>query len=353
MKKVDCIIVGQGIAGTMLSWFLMQEGFRVLVIDDGKKNAASRVAAGIINPVSGRRFEPAWMYDEIYPFAKTTYAELSALLNVNILTERNLWTVFPSEQLRDAFNAKAGKGSNEKYTVIPQDLQYGEYLQQTLGAAIIKGATVNLKEFLPAYRQYLEDKEALLPVHFELSALEVISNEEVRYGDYTANRIIFCDGVAASANPYFQAIKFLPNKGEVLMIQIPGLETSDIIKKSITLVPQPEGLFWAGSSFAWNYPDELPTSEQRVHLEEKIQQLLKVPYEVKDHLAAVRPSGDDRRPIAGFHPEYPAIGIFNGLGTKGCSLAPLMAAHFARVIGKKEELMAEIAVNRYFNKPRR
>lgn len=352
MKQVDYIIVGQGIAGTMLSWFLMKRGYRVMVIDDEKKNSASRVAAGIINPVSGRRFEPAWLYEEIFPFAKSTYDELSALLKINIFTERNLWTVFPSAQMRDAFKSKADKETNGKYAFIPQMLQYEDYLQQHFGAAVIKGATVNLKNLLPAYRQMLIGKEALLNEHFDLSQLQLVDNVQVTYHDIAAKKIIFCDGAAAAENPYFKSIKFLPNKGEVLIIRIPGLESSDIIKKSITLVPQPDGRYWAGSSFAWDYADELPTAAQRQVLEEKIQQLLKVPYEVTEQQAAVRPSGHDRRPIAGFHPAYPLIGIFNGLGTKGTSLAPLMAEHFSRVIAGEGALMPEITINRYFNTPR-
>ncbi|NIG51975.1 FAD-binding oxidoreductase [Chitinophaga sp. Cy-1792] len=348
MKQVDYIIIGQGIAGTMLSWFLRQRGYKVLVIDDAKFNSASRVAAGIINPVSGRRFEPAWLYDEIFPFAKSTYAELSALLNINILTERQLWNVFPSLQLKEAFDAKVSKGLTDKYTAVPESLQYEAYLQQPFGAAIIFGATVNLRAFLPAYRALLAAEGALLEETFDLNKL-VINPSGVQYGEISAQKIIFCDGMATARNPYFEKIKFLPNKGEVLQIKVPGLETSDIIKKSITLVPQEDGTFWAGSSFVWDYVDEQPTWVQRDHLEEKLRQLLKVPYDVVGHLAAVRPSGNDRRPMIGFHPEFPVIGIFNGLGTKGCSLAPFMAAHFTDVLAGEVKLMPEVDVNRYFN----
>ncbi|MFB6457538.1 NAD(P)/FAD-dependent oxidoreductase [Chitinophaga sp. Hz27] len=348
MKQVDYIIIGQGIAGTMLSWFLKQRGNKVLVIDDAKFNSASRVAAGIINPVSGRRFEPAWLYDEIFPFAKSTYAELSALLNINILTERRLWNVFPSLQLKEAFDAKVSKGLTDKYTAVPQALQYEEFLQQPFGVAIIFGATVNLKSFLPAYRKMLAAENALLDDTFDINKL-IINESDVTYCGISAKKIIFCDGMATASNKYFEKIKFLPNKGEVLLVRIPGLETSDIIKKSITLVPQEDGTFWAGSSFVWDYADEQPTWVQRDHLEEKLRQLLKVPYDVTGHLAAVRPSGNDRRPIIGFNPEYPALGIFNGLGTKGCSLAPFMAAHFSDVLAGTTSLMPEVDVNRYFN----
>ncbi|MET3874728.1 glycine/D-amino acid oxidase-like deaminating enzyme [Chitinophaga sp. OAE865] len=345
MRNADYIIVGQGIAGTMLSWFLLQAGKKVIVIDDGKPNSASRVAAGIINPVSGRRFEPAWMYDTIYPFAKTTYEQLSALLQVPVFTERELWTVFPSMQMREAF---LNKTTGNEYTQLPAVMKYAAFLDQPYGAAIVRGATVNLRSLLPAYRRYLQDQDALVEAHLDIERLEIRENKVV-YGDISAAKIIFCDGAGTPGLPFFKEIKFLPNKGEVLLVKIPGLETGDVIKKGITLVPQANGLFWGGSSFVWDYEDDRPTLKQREILEKSLRQLLKVPYEIVDQLSAVRPSGNDRRPIAGFHPQLPPVGLFNGLGTKGCSLAPFMAAHFRDVLLANAPLMPEIDLKRYFN----
>jgi 2-polyprenyl-6-methoxyphenol hydroxylase-like FAD-dependent oxidoreductase len=68
MQK-DFIIVGQGAAGTFLSWYLLKEGFDIIVIDQVDKKAASYTAAGMINPVTGRRIVKSWMIDEIMPFA--------------------------------------------------------------------------------------------------------------------------------------------------------------------------------------------------------------------------------------------------------------------------------------------
>lgn len=345
MKKVNYLIVGQGIAGTMLSWFLIQAGKKVMVADDARPGSASRVAAGIINPVSGRRFEPAWMYDTIYPFARAAYRQLSELLQVPVFTERRLWTVFPSLQMKEAFLKKT---TGNDYTEWPGAPEYEQFLDQPYGAAIVKGATVNLRALLPAYRHYLRAQEALLEMHLDPGALEITA-AGVFYGDIQAERVIFCNGAAAAALSFFREVKFLPNKGEALMIKVPGLQTADIIKKSITLVPQEEEeLFWAGSSFVWDYEDDHPTAVQREALEKSIAQLLKVPYEVAGHLSAIRPSGHDRRPVAGFHPQHPAIGIFNGLGTKGCSLAPFMAAHFKDVLVNNAALMPEIDLQRYF-----
>ncbi|HEY0272659.1 MAG TPA: FAD-dependent oxidoreductase, partial [Chitinophaga sp.] len=102
----DYLIIGQGIAGTLLSWHLLQAQKDILVIDAPRPHTASRIAAGIINPVSGRRFELAWAYDRIYPFARDTYREMGVLLGTEAFVERDIWTVFPSAQMEAAFHAK-------------------------------------------------------------------------------------------------------------------------------------------------------------------------------------------------------------------------------------------------------
>jgi glycine/D-amino acid oxidase-like deaminating enzyme len=338
--NVDYLIVGQGTAGTLLSYTLLQEGASVIVIDDHKKNSASRVAAGVINPVSGRRFTIAWKYDEIYPVAKKTYQQLEELLGVPVFKERDIWNVLPSQQLKEG-------AAGLEYMKVPETNRYADFLDQPYGAAIVKGATTLLYNLLPAWRKYLKD--ALREEKFDINHLQINAGS-VTYKDITARRIIFCEGAATVNNPWFKDIPFLLNKGEVLKVRVPGLVTDDIIKRSITLVPQEPEIFWVGSTFAWDYPDEEPTDDKRAFLEAGLQQLLKVPYEVLDQLAAVRPSGTDRRPMMGLHPEHPVLGIFNGLGTKGSSLAPAMAAEFAAHLLKNEPLAAETDIKRFFNR---
>ena len=67
---VDYIIVGQGICGTFLSWNLLKKGKSVLVIDEANPYSSSKVANGVINPVTGRRIVTVWMADELFPFCK-------------------------------------------------------------------------------------------------------------------------------------------------------------------------------------------------------------------------------------------------------------------------------------------
>ena len=87
--QVDHIIVGQGISGSFLSWYLIKEGKSVLVIDEENATTASRVAAGIINPVTGRRMVTVWMAEELFPFAWKAYNEFGAELGITAISQNN------------------------------------------------------------------------------------------------------------------------------------------------------------------------------------------------------------------------------------------------------------------------
>ncbi len=74
--QIDILIIGQGISGTCLSYYLSRENVSFLIIDDERKNAPSRVAAGIINPVTGRRIVRTWMIEELLPYTWNFYTQL-------------------------------------------------------------------------------------------------------------------------------------------------------------------------------------------------------------------------------------------------------------------------------------
>ena len=76
MKNFDFIIVGQGLAGSLLAYELLKADKKVLLIDENKTFTSSKIAAGIIQPFSGRRIEKAWKADILIPFAKNIYCEI-------------------------------------------------------------------------------------------------------------------------------------------------------------------------------------------------------------------------------------------------------------------------------------
>ena len=103
---IDFLIIGQGICGTMLSWFLQKAGKSFLIIDDNNADAPSKVSAGIINPVTGRRFVYSWMIDTVMPFATQTYKEVGNFFNQEMIVQKDIIDFFPSPQMLDAFTTR-------------------------------------------------------------------------------------------------------------------------------------------------------------------------------------------------------------------------------------------------------
>src|SRR5215813_14770815 len=87
---VEFIIVGQGISGTFLSYYLYKEKRSFVVIDNNDVNSPSRIAAGVINPVTGRRMVTVWMADEVLPFAWQAYQQIGNDLTITAISQKNI-----------------------------------------------------------------------------------------------------------------------------------------------------------------------------------------------------------------------------------------------------------------------
>lgn len=342
----DCIIVGQGISGTWLSYFFRKAGLQVLVIDDAQKNAASRMAAGIINPVTGRRIVKTWMIDELLPLVWESYHTLGEELDIVAIEQKNIIDFFPTPQMKLAF---AERFENDKtYLAMPAD--ENKFLPQfryDFGYGEIAPCyLVNLYGILNAWRKHLSSNNVLLEEKYEAKYV-TLNQQSVRYKEHSADKIIFCDGVASASSSFFQNLPFAPNKGEVIWIEAPDLPATHIFKKGMNIVPWSDGIFWVGSSYEWQFEHDQPTETFRQKTTSLLDHWLKVPYKIIRHEASVRPATIERRPFIGFHPLQPAVGIFNGMGTKGCSLAPFFAMQMAEHLKTGSAIHPEGDIRRF------
>jgi len=132
---------------------------------------------------------------------------------------------------------------------------------------------------------------------------------------------------------FWKKLPYVYNKGEALVAQIDKLPQDKIYKHgAFSFVPWYNQLWWIGSSYENNFETTAPTEQFRQAAITSIKQVLKIPFEIKAHLAAMRPAVIERRPFVGFHPNYKAVAILNGMGTKGCSLAPYFAKELCEAI---------------------
>jgi glycine/D-amino acid oxidase-like deaminating enzyme len=342
----DIIIVGQGISGTVLSSALMEQHQKVLVIDDGNKKAASKIASGVINPVTGRRIVKTWQIDEVMPAAVRIYKALENKLNTQIIRQCNIVNFHASEQMQKAFTSRLAEDPTFLSSPSLSDAITAAF-DGPFGYGVIDPCwLVHLENILTAWRQYLIEKNALLEDVFDFKKLE-LTTEKIVYKNYTANKIIFCEGAKGQENPYFKQLPFAPNKGEALLVNIKDLDNGYIYKKTVSIVPWKDSIFWVGSNYEWdNYNDD-PSPSFKEKTMAALNEWLNVPYEVIDHLAAIRPANTQRRPFVGMHPVYNNIGVFNGMGTKGCSLAPYFAEQLASHILQQTTLDNEASIDRF------
>jgi len=343
---VDYLIIGQGISGTWLSYYLQKANKSFIVIDNAQPNSASRVAAGIINPVTGRRIVKTWMIDELLSFLIPAYEELGNELNIKAIEKKSLIDFHPTPQMKIAFDERVKENADLLFH--PDDQwQYQNIFNYDLGFGEVDPCyVVNLKEILPAWRKKLLSNNQLLEEDFEITELKQ-ADAGINYKNIKAEKIFFCDGIHSSQNPFFKNLPFALNKGEAILIEATGIPSTHIFKKGMMLTSIQKDLFWLGSNYLWEFPDDQPTELFRKQTELLVRSWLKVPFKIVDHKASVRPANIERRPFVGFHPTYKNVGILNGMGTKGCSLAPFFAKQLTDHLNSGNEILAEADIKRF------
>jgi glycine oxidase len=344
MENYDYIIIGQGLAGTLLAYFLIEAGQRVLIIDNHGQGSASKIAAGVINPITGRRIVKSWRIDEFLPFAKQVYQDIETKYGISIWQDRTIIRTFKNAEDENEWLLRSAWSDYRPYcnlgstpSVFQQSIKpfygFGE---------IIQAAQVNIPVLVDFFRKKWEQEGILIYENWQ-----TIPENIDKFAALKGKKIIFCEGANGALNPYFKWLPFNLDKGELLIVKIPNLNLNSIFKNNISLVPLGNDLYWVGATNEWNSPDDKPTEAKKQLIVNELRDILQIDFDTIDHKSALRPTVQDRRPFIGFHPKNTQMAIFNGFGTKGASLIPYWAAHFRHVIVRVALLDKEVDIKRF------
>lgn len=344
-SQLDYIIVGQGLVGTWMSYYAQKAGKSFIVINDPTIPSSTAVASGVINPVTGRRIVQTWMIDVLLPNAIAAYKELGKHLNETLIREAPVVLLHPSIQMKESFEYRLGHEnvylSNNKAT------DFDAFFKTPFGTGQIDSSYwIDLNTMLYAWKKKLIAGDSFIEERFELTDL-VVEKGQVQWKDYTAKHLIFCDGNNSMHNTYFKALPFAPNKGEALIVSIEGLPNQFVYKQAISIVPWKDNLFWVGSNYEWDFTDASPSIAFKEKMIHALDNFLKVPYTIVDHLTGIRPANTERRPFVGVHPSYPSLAICNGMGTKGCSLAPYFTKQIIDYLDNRKAIDPEADIQRF------
>jgi glycine/D-amino acid oxidase-like deaminating enzyme len=346
MRHVDVAIVGQGLAGTALAWHLRWAGARTLVVDREPAVTASRVAAGLVTPVTGKRLARTWRLDDLLPAAVAFYRRVEAETGTPVFHPRRMVRLFRDDAERAAYAGRAaGFGGLVADPDPPPD---GRWFAAPLGGfEMPTAAQLDVPRYLDASRRHFADgylradvdpvaDVALSPGRVDLPRLGV-----------TADRLVFAQGFAAVGNPWFPRVRWNAARGDILTVRVPGLDERRIVHRGVWLAPAGGDLFRAGSTYDRSDLTDAPTAAGRDEVCGRLRAFLRPPFEVVDHRAAVRPIVLDQRPVIGLHPDHPQLGYFNGLGSKGTLQAPFVAARLADLLTAGRAADPELDLGRW------
>ncbi|MBC8110631.1 MAG: FAD-binding oxidoreductase [Verrucomicrobia bacterium] len=345
----DYLVVGQGIAGTVLTYTLLQAEKKVLVIDNLTQVSASQVAAGIYNPVTGMRLAKTWLADDIFPYLENFYAVMQNHLHSQFFKSCVVYRPYDSIAQQNTWIARTEHPDLKKYILnasespVPEDFMFHELG----GLETFFSGWVDVNRMLEECRKYFQARDCYEATVFDFQDL-LLTDEKVSWKGLEAKKIIFCEGIYAAANPFFDFLPFKAVKGEILSLEIPETDLQVIVNQGVYLFQLPDKTFRAGATYDWDINNWQITDTARQTLASQLDKLLKKPYQIIGQQAGVRPATPDRKPFVGLHPVHKQIGIFNGLGTKGISLAPFLAAKFVAFLESGKELSKEVQIDRYF-----
>ena len=347
--KVDFIIVGQGLTGTLLANELLRQNKTVMAFDDPAAPKASLVAAGIINPVVFRRMTKSWLVDDAFPTMEKTYRQLENLLQEELYFPSRM-VKFLSEEGVAFWKEKAFANQLETYIDAETDLNFrnSNITNHYSFNCVNKSGRLDIQKLISVFSKLLTRQNSLRKVKFDFEKLS-IKADLVSYEEITAEKIIFCEGPSASQNPYFKNLKFKHSKGEILELKIPELNLNEIISDEVFVMPMGDDCYKVGATYSWDDLNRETTDSAREELLAKLKKITPLIPEIISQKAGIRPTMHDRKPVIGFHPKYPSIGIFNGLGSKGVLLGPYFARQLADyLVGISDYIHPEADIKRYF-----
>jgi hypothetical protein len=336
MKNREHIIIGWGLAGSIMAWqlFFNKKSFFVY---DSTKNDSTKTAAGVVNPIVFKRLTKSWQADVLMPYADMFYQKIEKELNNKVISPKHIYKIFSSFEDQNDWMTKQSDERFDNYLLpinpsfkidrIIAPYGYGEV--KTFG-------NLDTNKFLKLSKLFFISKGILF-------------NDEVF--DYTAinkeNNYFFCEGYDLVNNPFFNYLPLKPTHGDTLIIKTNQLNFEGIINKNMFVMHIKDNLFKVGATYNWELKEPTCTEKGKEELIEKLNQFAEFDYEIVSQQAGIRPTVKDRRPLIGTHPKHDNLYVFNGLGTKGVMIAPFYANQLINCLLRGAELDKEVNITRY------
>jgi len=342
-REYNFIIVGQGLAGSILAYTLINKGQSVLVIDNNLHGSASSVAAGIINPVTGHRLNITDRFEEYYPTAKHWYQSLEDTSKITFWHSVKQIRLIKNQGQKEYLEQRTTEAAYDNLLglEIVTSSDDGALKPNEFGAIEIqRTATVDAAVVLSTLKDWLIERQSYQCAKLDYD--EVAANTSgFKVGNYRAKYLVFCEGYQAIHNPWLQHLPFKLAKGEILTVKTEPELNNSLLSWGNWLVST-NGLAKLGSNFVWNDLSLNPSQTSRESLLASLLENTNMNVKVLEHKTGIRPTTTQRKPFVGAIGKLKNAYCFNGFGSKGCLLIPHYAELFSEHLLTDQPLPQEL-----------
>lgn len=315
------LIVGQGLAGTALGLTCEEAGVEFVVADSGTAPAASRVAAGLVNPVAGRRWTLGEDFPRLGPLAAAAYQRWGRRLGAELWHPLALVRRCEDAAERELVRTRWARG------------QFGPYAQgMDEGGLIVRGAArVDVPLLLARAAAHWEAAGRLRRRDVRREELEWTSGAP-RWRGESFCAVVLCTGASLLARGFLGPAPLVPVKGEVLVVGGAGISSTEARLARHWLVGEGQGRARVGATYDPGREDLEVQAASRAALRASAEALAGRTVTVLEHAAGVRLAAPDRRPVAGWIPGLAGLGTLLALGSKGVLRAPELAERWVATL---------------------
>ena len=347
--EVDYLIIGSGLAGIAFAETCLLQHKKIMVLNDTSQNSTT-IAGGLYNPIVLKRFTKIWeaeaqlaisipFYKKLEDKLGTTFLyEIPLLRKLNNIEEQNNW--FAASDKTNLSKYLSGELETLNNKAVQSNYKFGK---------VHETGFLDTKKLKESYTNFLKTKNCYSEATFDYSKLE-INEDFIEYKDIRAKQIVFAEGFGIHNNPYFNNLPLDGTKGELLVIKAENFQLKEIINSSIWILPLENNLYKVGATYNWQDKTNQKTEAGKLELLTSLKELITCDFEVVEHLAGVRPTVKDRRPLLGKHHHHNHLYILNGMGTRGVLFAPYLSDKLFQFIENKTELDNEISIERIYKK---
>lgn len=339
---VDFLIVGGGLAGTCAALWLAEHGDVMLLEAEHPAAGASGAAAGLVNPLMGRKANPAWRFEEGLDALIET---LELLGRPDLFRSAGLLRPVRDAQQAAIFQARAAALPQHADWLSPATLteRFPGLDAPHGGLWVRRGGSVDIPELARALLNAAKARGAAVRTGTrvvgwgedgECAWIETDDGERVE-----ADAVLLALGDGFRHFPELAALPLHRVKGQTIRLARPdGLGDLPALSGFGYVVPDGEALV-VGSTYEHDFDDVAPSEAASLRLRAQAARMVPALADaaVLGARAGVRvtvPSAvsPQRLPLVGPLPGRRRVGAFTGLGSKGLLTAPLLARDLARFL---------------------